>query len=746
MNQQLKLMAGLLAFPTAIMIRNYLVTTLRNLVRNGMYSVINILGLSIGITACIVIFLLIRYDLGFDRLHKRYDAIYRVVQHSRSASGEEYGSATPYPFAGAFRNDFPQIPLVTQLHYEGEVFLRVDDKKFVTENVIFADSLFFQVFDFSVLAGNPQSDLAEPGKAFVSESLAAKLGYIPGSGPLTVRVSNRIDVDVVGVFRDVPSASHIQFEMAISMPSLTSDFVGGLPLDHWSMTASGFTYVALPSDVSPSEVEQSFKAFVEKYYRPEDSKRKSFALQPLSEIHFDQRYTENPGPGTNASYKELKIVALLGGFILVIGCINFINLSTALAVRKSREIGVRKALGARRIQLASYFLTETLFVTSLAILISLGLAEWLTPWINGFIGKEISLRLFSDGALVLFLVGLALITTLLSGFYPALVLSGFSPIVVLKNKMVNPPGAGIAVRKVLVVCQFIIAQVLIIGTLIISDQMEFFRTKPLGFDKEAVVLVNIPENKKELLTSLKERLLNHRAIGSVSFSLGAPTSDNNFGTNYFLTERGGGELHPIGVKPVDRDYLETYGLQLKAGRWFTESEERSADPSLPEDQQHYVYLLNESGARQMGFDNPEEIIGKNITTGLNRINAEVIGIVKDFHVTSLHTGIKPVVLVSFPNFYYEAGIKIKASDLREAVGFIEKPIAFLITTSRTVFWIRNWSNCTGRMNEHSHWSGSWPQFPFSSDVLAFTDWFLLWRTRNSKRSGSARFWEHQFKI
>jgi hypothetical protein len=182
--------------------------------------------------------------------------------------------------------------------------------------------------------------------------------------------------------------------------------------------------------------------------------------------------------------------------------------------------------------------------------------------------------------------------------------------------------------------------------------------------------VNIPENESEKLKTLKERILTNPAISSVSFSLGAPTSDNNFGTNYFLTERGGNELYPIGVKPVDGDYLKTYGIELKAGRWFTEGEERAANTSLPEDEQRYVYLLNESGARQLGFNRPEDIIGKNITTGLNRINAEVIGVVKDFHVTSLHSEIKPVVLVNFPHFYYEAGIKFHG-DPKQTIAFIE---------------------------------------------------------------------------
>lgn len=654
------------------MIKNYLITTLRNFLRNGTYSLINVLGLSIGITACIIIFQLIRYDLSFDKFHQKYNSIYRIVEYSESPSGEEFSSSTPYPLVNAFRNDFPQIPLATQIHHEEEVFLKVDDRKFMANNAIFADSLFFDVFDFKVLSGNPTRDLAQPGKALVSESLAQKLGYKPGETPITLRVINRIDVEIVGTFEDVPGASHMKFEMVISMPSLTPDFVGGFPIDTWSLTSAGYTYISLPDGVTPESVEESLKGFVSKYFEASGNKKRSLFLQPLSAIHFDHRYLENPAPGSNASYKELKVMALLGIFILLIGCINFVNLSTALAVRKSREIGVRKTLGAKRTQLALYFLTETFIITLVAVLISLGFAEWLMPWVNSFVGKEVSLRLLSDGGLALFLISLALVTTFLSGFYPALILSGFNPIVVLKNKMVTASNSGIAVRKVLVVCQFMIAQVLIIGTLIVSDQMEFFRTKPLGFEKDAVIIVGLPENDNATLEGLKQRLLSNPAISSVSFSLGAPTSDNNFGTGYFLSGDDQANVYATGMKPVDIDYLQTYGIELRAGRWFTESDARAADTVLPKEDQRFLYLLNESGARQLGFDNPEDVIGKQITTGLNRMSAEVIGVVKDFHAASLHNEIRPVVLVNYPYFYYEAGIKVQGGDFQQAIAFIEK--------------------------------------------------------------------------
>jgi len=216
-----------------------------------------------------------------------------------------------------------------------------------------------------------------------------------------------------------------------------------------------------------------------------------------------------------------------------------------------------------------------------------------------------------------------------------------------------------------------IAQCLIIGTLVIAGQMEYFKNKNLGFNKEAVIGISIPDNKKETLESFRSRLERNSNISNISFSIGAPTSSNNFGTSYFLSEGDSKDVFVVSVKPVDRHYLTTYGISLVAGRWFTESDEKLADPLLPRDQQQHVYIMNESAVKRLGFNKPEDILGKSVTTGVNRIKSEVVGVVNDFHVSSLHDEIKPVILMNFPEFYYEAGIKVNAGQLRETVKYIE---------------------------------------------------------------------------
>ncbi|MBL0745271.1 ABC transporter permease [Chryseolinea lacunae] len=652
------------------MIKNYLVIALRNFLRNKNYTIINVLGLTIGITSCVVIFLLITYDLGFDKFHSKYDNIYRVVQGAKSASGTEYSSTTPYPLAPALRNDFPEIPLVTQLHYQDEMLVRIGDEKQMVDNIIFADSLFFQVFDFKVLSGRPEVDLGQPGKVFLTESLAKKL--LKDDNITTLKFGKDQSLEIAGIIADPPAASHVNFSMVVSMPSLNSDLLGGLPLDQWGMTASGYVYIVLPSNITAASMTPRFKGFVDKYFDKEDATRKWFSLQPLREIHFSKDYVENPGPSANAEYSDLVVMGVLGLFILIIACINFINLSTALAIRKSKEIGIRKTLGAKRGQLTLYFLGETLLITLVAVLISLCATEWLLPWLNTFLSKALVLNLFSNGLLALFLVGLIFIATFFSGFYPAVILSGFDPAAVLKNKISAQGSSGATVRKVLVIFQFMIAQVLIIGTLVVADQMEYFRSKPLGFSKDAIIDIPIPDITKENLQSLRARLEAIPNIEHVSFTLGPPTSSNNFNTGFQLSEKGSDESFRITVKPVDVHYMEVYGIKLKAGRWFTEAEERQADSDLPKEERVFKYILNESAVRTLGFHDPQEILGKMITTGVRRISAEVIGVVEDFHSASLHEAIQPVVLMHMPDFYYVAGLKVKPENFSETIRAIEK--------------------------------------------------------------------------
>lgn len=651
------------------MIKNYLLITLRNFLKNRNYTLINILGLSLGITCCITIFLLVTYDLSFDRFHSRYHSLYRVVQHATSASGDVYNAITPYPLTGAFRNEFPDVPLVTQLHYQDEGMIQYGADKQYVDNILFADSLFFDLFDFPVISGNPHVDLGEPGKVFLTQSLADK---ILKGGNNTIRFGNKVDLEVAGVVADPAPNSHIRYSMIISYSTLTPALLSGLPLDSWSMTYSGYTYVALPESLSRAQVDQRLAGLVKKYLPVDAAARHRYFLQAVPEIHASEMFMENPGKSPNIKMSQLWMMGLLAAFILLIACINFVNLATALAIRKSREIGIRKTLGARRGQLTLYFLGETLLLSVLALLISLCATEWLLPYINVFLEKQIALKLVSNLPLLAFLIALLAVTTVGAGFYPALILSGFNPVQVLKNKISATGSSGALVRKVLVISQFLIAQVLIIGTLVIAEQMSFFRNKPLGFSTEAIVSVAIPEQNSDRMASFRARMEGNTEIHELTFALGEPTSDNNFSTGFSRSEQQASERYDVMVKPADRHYLETFGIKLKAGRWFTDSDEQAAQASVPHDKRKLVYVLNEAAVRRLGYRSAEEAIGKTITSGIQDITAEVIGVVEDFHTASLHHEIQPLMFINYPEFYYVASMKISTAHLPETLRDIEK--------------------------------------------------------------------------
>jgi ABC-type antimicrobial peptide transport system permease subunit len=460
--------------------------------------------------------------------------------------------------------------------------------------------------------------------------------------------------------------------MIVSMPSFTGDFLGGMDVGTWGMIARGFTYMVLPDHVTPQSIDSRLDPFVKKYCQTEDLKNVVMNLQPLREIHFDPEYTKTPSRVTNIAKNDLVMMGILGVFILGIACINFINLATASSEKKAKEIGIRKTLGAQRRQLAAYFLSETFLLSLIAVLISLGAAEWLLVWLNPFLEKEISINLFSNGTLVVFLIGLIAGTTLLAGLYPATFLSRYSPTDVLKSRF-SIGGSKTSVRKVLVVFQFVIAQVLIIGTVVVARQMTYFKSKPLGFEKEAIVNVPVPERDVTKQETLRARLETNANIRNITFSVGAPVSNNDYYTDFFLTEKGRGDgAFGTGLKGVDRHYLETYKIKLLAGRWFNESDERKSDIRLPESEQKFVYVVNESAVKQLGFHTPEEIIGKFITSGFFQVNSEVVGVVQDFHISSLHKQIVPVIFVTSPYLYYEAGIQLNTTNLSETIKYIEK--------------------------------------------------------------------------
>lgn len=648
------------------MFKNYIKVTFRNIIKSKWYSLINVIGLTIGITGSLLIYLHISTELSFDDFHS--DLTYRITRSSDTSSGLDYEPNVPYPLIKSLNVDFPQIDKATLYHDDDNPVLNVDGEKFKMEHAIFADSNFFDVLNFKVLSGNAKKALSQPNNLLLSKSTAEL--YFGENDPIGKKIKyNALDLEVAGIFEDVPVNSSIQFDAVVSYPSFSSDYIGGLDITEWSMSAEGFSYVKLNPTSSAADVEEQFKVAMKKYYSEESYNRRHFHLQPAKEVHFDAKWN-------NSAVNTTSLIALgvIGAFLVFIGCVNFINLSTALAVKKSKEIGIRKTLGASKKQLVGQFLGETFFITLVSAILSIAISERVIPIFNNSFNKNLEFNIFQDTNILLFVLLLVFLVTLIAGIYPALILSGYNPIKALKTNIHSQSSGSLFLRKGLIIFQFLISQILIICTIIISSQMNFFSNKSLGFDKEAILNIEIPDNEADKLERFKEQLVVGTGIKNVSFSLGEPMSNNTFETNYRLTDDQS-ELHNrVNIKVADINYKDTYGLTLLYGRWFTEADVKAAESLFAKDEENgrLSYILNEQAAKTLGFANPEEIVGKNITTGIGDISAEVIGVVKDFHLTSLHEKIGPAVLVNFPRFYYNAGVKISMENSREALAHIEE--------------------------------------------------------------------------
>ena len=640
------------------MLKNYIKITFRNLIRNRVSTIINLLGLSLGISVCLLLFLLIDYELNFDKFHSKRDNIFRVTREESGGSLTKRTSSTPFPLHDALVNDYPELKLVTQIFPPEEYQLKVGEDMWLEPNVMFADSSFFKVFDFPAIEGNPLQSFKNKGVAVVTESMTKN--RFGGESPVgkTVTISEAVEVEIVGVIQDPPKNSHLTFSMIVMIGSFDKELTGGFQYDSWNVTLGFTNYIVLPDGISETDFEERMATLPQKYLSEENAPKTKYALQPLSQIHFDKAYAQsNSGYTIDTTY--LLVLGLVGVFILLLACINFINLSTAVAIKKAREVGVRKVMGASRWQLVGQYMGEAFVLTLLSSLIALGIAERVLPSLNLFLDTGMSMfTLGNPSAIWVFASGILLVS-LLSGLYPAWVLSGYKPVAAMKAKVTSHNSSSLFLRRGLVTFQFVISQVLIIGTIVVASQMNFFRNKPLGFDSDQIVTFSLNDNDPNLLRTLKTQLLTNSNVQGVSFGVGVPTSENDINSEIKIT--GVEDDFEVAIKTVDFDYMKTFDLQLATGRWFLKEDQRVEE---------IEFLINETAARELGYST-EEVLGKEILFGMNDIKGNVVGVVKDFHVKSLREAIKPIVMFQYPMLYFEGGVKISSNNIPETIEHIK---------------------------------------------------------------------------
>ena len=613
---------------------------LTTLTRHKTHTILNITGLAVGIAACLLIFLTIRFEKSFDDYHNDKDRLYRLVSvpfHPGSALGQ--GPGAPLPAAAALRLDYPQLEKVASI-FGRDAQITANTNKFTEQGTLFfTDPTIFDIFKFTWLAGNPQS-LSEPNNAVLTKETAEKyFGQWQNAIGKTIKLDNKETYQITGILDNPPANTDLPIKIALSYISLKN-----VDLTDWQgIYTRGYTFIKLPKDQQAKQFNKELTAFIDRH-TPATKEKRGLALQPLSEMHTDARF----GNYNNRTFSpELTTsLSLTAAFLLIIACVNFINLSTARAITRSREVSIRKILGSSRLSLKLKFLAEGATITILALIIATTIAKLTLPGLNNLLGTSIELSL-TDPILIIFEITIAVAVVAMAGLYPAIMLSRFSPINALKTRLTTTSKKGTSLRRILVIAQFTIAQTLIICVLVVSGQMNFFRHADLGFDKSAIVNIPIPGDSvaQAKIPSLKASLLAIPGVKSVSFSSYSPLDNDLWSSQFKFDHSKTKTAFQAYFKWADADFFKTYQPKLIAGRLY------EASDTLRE------FVVNETLVKKLGFQKPADIIGKEINFW-DQEKAPVVGVVKDFNTTSLQSAIKPVVIGPWRDTYSMAGIKL----------------------------------------------------------------------------------------
>ena len=657
------------------MLRNYFKIAWRNLQKKPSYSFMNIAGLGIGIAVCMIIFFVIQYNTSFDGFHFGKDRIFRVITqyHKEDAVTSATSKDVPFPLPRALKSTFPQLPQVTAVFAsQNDQILLSDEKgnftKTFKENkgVFFTDAAFFKIFDFPLLDGSYES-MDEPNTVLLTKETAERyFGTWQAAMGKTIHLeaggsifSHSTDVlKVTGILNTIPQNTDFQLKVVASVSSETSAYM--LRSTDWDdHTNSNFgCFVSLPPDLSEIDFNSQLALFASKVKSPQN--KDTFLAQPLSEVHFDVE-SGNYG-GKTVSQELLNVLWLIAALILLIACVNFVNLSTAQAVNRAKDVGVRKAVGSSKAQLQVQFMTETFLIVISSVIIATAIGFMSLPFVNRLLEISLNFTILTDTSVLVFLLTVTVLVTVLAGFYPALVMSGFSPVNALKSKFSVNSASGLSLRRGLVIFQFMIAQALIIGTFIILKQMNYFMDRPIGFDKEEII--HVPFRLDSLRISRLEFLRNEltaiNGVESVSFSTNTPIeNEENMWNNFrFDNAEKDSDVKAI-TKFADSHFISTYKLNLVAGR------------NLKPTGMTQEFLVNESLMRSLGITNPEEILGKEISIWNGVIKCPVVGILKDFNNQSFHHNLAPMIVSSNNTMYSMAGIKLQSAGIAATLASVK---------------------------------------------------------------------------
>ena len=645
------------------MFQNYIKIAIRNLSKQKSFTFINVIGLAIGMTCFVLIFLYVRFELSYDKTHEKADQIYRVALERIYPDKVRLWGRTPFPLGPTFQEEYEEILQGTRLVTNNNTIVITYGEKNIEENrVMFADPNFFEVFTIPLIQGDPKTALSQQSSAVITEETAQKFfGQEDAMGKM-VTVGNQAYL-ITGVAENMPKNSHFHFDFLLSLITLPI-FNGQDWINNWG----AYSYILLQDSCDVQVLEAKFSDMVRKYMAPEveDEVKTSFDeflasgngyqyfLQPLRDIHLKSHLDQEIEANGNITYVYL--FSVISIFVLLIACINFMNLATARSTNRAKEVGVRKTLGSARKQLVAQFLLESILLSGIALVITLFLVWLFLPVFNNISGQQLEIDYFGDSLILPGLIGLTLVVGFLAGSYPAFFLSSFQPVTVLKR--VRSRGSGNSLfRNGLVIFQFTISIILIIGTFVVHRQIRYMLSKDLGFIKEQVVVIKDAYLLNQQVKAFKQELMTSASVICVSGSFNFPGAA--FDGNVHKPEGASDDRAvSLSVMFADYDFIDTMGMEIVAGRNF--SEEYATDTN--------AYILNETAVGLLGLTNP---VGSRITD--NDRMYTVVGVMKDFHFKSLHHEISPVVYIGNPGD--RAGflsVRIQPENISVTLSFLEQ--------------------------------------------------------------------------
>ncbi len=631
------------------MFKNYMKITIRNIKRQKGFSFINIAGLAVGIACCIIMLLWVQEELSWDRFHENGDNIYRIIGEVQENDKALNTARTPDPLTPALKNNYPEIKNVIRYQSVDGWRIKTGEKLYMNEILAFADPEFFQMFSFEFIQGNPETVLNNKNSIIITENAAKK--YFGDEDPLGKTINISYDYYVTGIIKNIPGNSHLHFDLMFPIENMVNYWSENF--NDWNRIVF-YSYLQLKNGSDAKNVEKKISGAIKENF-PETNYNRIF-LQPLRDVHLRSNFQwdlDNYGQ-SNISY--VYIFTLTAICILLIACINFMNLSTARSGSRAREVGMRKVAGARRSDLIKQFFGESVLLSFFALLFALILAGFFLPVFNDLAGKQLSLNFSVNKGFIIGIAAVTFLTGIISGSYPAIFLSSFQPAQVLKASIFTGGGRKTILRKTLVIIQFTFTIILITGSSIIYNQLNFMRNADLGFDKDHIITFRAGPFERNL-NAAKNELLKNPDILAASYS--RPPTGKPWGSPEISwqgkTPENRTMMYPYSV---DYDYLDTFGMKMKEGRFF--SREFTSDINN--------YILNEAAVKAAGLDNP---VGKPFS--LRNREGEIIGIIKDFHQSSLHNDIEPLVL-----FHHRSGeggphinVKFKPDNVTETISHIK---------------------------------------------------------------------------